>query len=82
MQQQKQVINDILAERQRQNEKWGVQSHSNPYWHLILGEEVGEVANTILEGEGDERLYQELIQVAAVATQWCERILEKGILEH
>jgi len=76
---QKTVINDVLSERERQNEMHGTQSHTNPFWFIILSEETGEVARAIYEGEGDKRIYEELIQVAAVAVQWAERILESGI---
>jgi hypothetical protein len=46
---------------------------------LVLGEEVGEVANAVLEaGYGsivdDEHLREELVQVAAVAVAWVEAI--------
>lgn len=46
--------------------------------YLVLGEEVGEVANAILEagyGNGATRhLREELVQVAAVAVAWVEAI--------
>ncbi len=42
------AINDILAERDRQLQKWGEQNH-NPYIYLaVLVEEVGELAQAIL----------------------------------
>lgn len=59
----------IRAEILRQDEKWGDQSgHPLPLWYTILGEEVGEVAQAILQQKPDECL-KELIQVAAVAVQ-------------
>lgn len=73
---QEEVLNDIVLERKRQFEKWGNQKHTKPGWFLILSEEVGDVAKSILDGEGDERMYEELIQVAAVATQICEVLKE------
>ena len=39
----------IAMERIRQEKKWGTQHHSPEKWFTILGEEVGEVANAILE---------------------------------
>jgi hypothetical protein len=46
--------------------------------YLVLGEEVGEVANAVLEAGfgaiGDDELRAELIQVAAVAVAWVEAI--------
>lgn len=38
------ILNEIKAEREKQNKKWGVQNHSVIEWQAILMEEVGEVA--------------------------------------
>ena len=38
------IMFEVLAERERQNEKWGVQNHTVVEWQSILMEEVGEVA--------------------------------------
>ena len=38
------ILNQIKAERERQNEKWGEQNHSVIEWQAILMEEVGEAA--------------------------------------
>lgn len=54
----------ILAERSRQEAKWGVQSHSMVGWHLIASEELGEVAEAILEQR--PTIDTEMVQVAAV----------------
>ncbi len=62
---------DIEDERQRQDEKWGVQNHNDLKWLAILMEEVGEVAKDMLKYGGDRR---ELVQVAAVAVAWMEAI--------
>lgn len=43
------VINDVKRERQRQNEKWGVQDHNPVEWVAILTEEVGEVAKEAVD---------------------------------
>lgn len=70
------VLLDIVKERKRQDAKWGSQRHLDPLlWNAILGEEVGEVSKAILEK--DPGLYDELIQVAAVATAWAEAILDR-----
>lgn len=65
---------DVARERQRQNEKWGLQHHAPEWWLTILAEEVGELAKEIVElkfGEGDpSRMKDELVQVAAVALAW------------
>jgi NTP pyrophosphatase (non-canonical NTP hydrolase) len=59
----------IFREIERQNTKWGDQSHHLPeLWYAILGEEVGEVAKAILEKKPDE-LVKELVEVAAVSVQ-------------
>lgn len=41
------VLNDIAAERLRQNEKWGRQHHRAAFWMSILMEEVGEASKEI-----------------------------------
>lgn len=74
------VLDAIIAERQRQDEKWGEQNHVEPLWATILGEEFGEVcrASLAIEAVGlndsalVEHLRSELIQVAAVAVAWVE----------
>jgi hypothetical protein len=54
--------------------------------YLVLGEEVGEVANAVLEaGYGnsasdDAHLREELVQVAAVAVAWVEAIDARNAL--
>lgn len=40
---------------------------------VVLTEEVGEVARALLEGD-DAKLWEELIQVAAVAVAWAESL--------
>ena len=76
------VADDILDERTRQNIKWGKQNHPYTVWLAILMEEVGEVAQAMQEGfthhkESDAGdLYNELIQVAAVAAAIAEQVLE------
>ncbi len=73
---QHQVLVDIIEERNRQDKKWGAERDLDPLlWNAILGEEVGEVSKAILEN--DEGLYDELIQVAAVAAAWAEAIHAK-----
>lgn len=68
------AFRSIEEELNRQNAKWGDQSgHPMPVWYAILGEEVGEVAQAILEQKPDECL-KELIQVAAVAMQMIQAI--------
>lgn len=79
------VNKQILKERARQNEKWGLQNHDNGRWLAILGEEFGEVCQAMQQGslaskETDaSNLYEELIHVAAVASAFAEQVLrDKG----
>jgi NTP pyrophosphatase (non-canonical NTP hydrolase) len=71
---------DVKAERARQDAKFGVQSHDNATWKLILDEETGEVATECLQeifgdiANGHGNLREELIQVAAVAVAWVEHL--------
>ena len=73
---------EVLAERYRQDQKWGVQRHDYGGWLMILMEEVGEVAEAMMKQRGwgketdAENLYQKLIQVAAVASAIAEQVLE------
>lgn len=78
------VLGHVADERRRQDEKWGSQ-RANPdgTWGLVLGEEYGEVCEAALNHsfarrEGDTlHLYEELIQVAAVAVAWAEALREE-----
>lgn len=76
---QARVIDAVLAERRRQDAKWGVQRHGPDGWLMILMEEVGEAAKAVLEGSG-LKYHDELIQVAAVAVAALES-LSMGNLE-
>jgi len=67
-------LSEILTERERQDQKWGEQDHESLYWLAILTEEIGEVAQAILNGK---RVRPEVVQVAAVALAWLECI-ERG----
>lgn len=77
------VLEDVRDERHAQDEKWGEQNHALPIWHLVLAEEVGEVAEAILEGRASgnysrerhiQDIREELVQVAAVAVAVIEYI--------
>ncbi len=43
----------------------------------VLVEEVGEVARAMCEREAEDRIMEELIQVAAVAVGMCEAIMKR-----
>jgi len=70
------ALNDVVAERERQEKKWGTQDH-DPYLYLaILGEEFGETCQAALEmrfsKHGDKNdwaaeLRKDAVQTAAVA---------------
>ena len=75
----------VLAERIRQDSKWGLQNHTEEWWLAILMEEVGELSQAILETHfnngpearlkgGHENIRQEAVQIAAVAIALIECI--------
>jgi len=78
---QGQVLLDLAAERDRQDQTWGDQSdHPPSLWLAMLLEEVEEVAEAILAefvanrtgGRAHKHLREELVHVAAVAVAWVE----------
>ena len=69
------VIQEILLERRRQDQKWGEQNHTTFKWLAILGEEFGEACTAALEYSN---LREELIQVAAVAVVFIECLDRQG----
>ena len=76
---QDRVWNDVLGERNRQDEKFGDQTYnSNELWNVIGVEEVGEVAKAIYDRDAPFHLYAEIIQVAAVYVAWAESIQRLG----
>ena len=67
------IFAEIIAERKRQDEKWGANRNlEHSFWLMILVEEVGEAAMAILKGTPN--LKKELIQIAAVVVAWLENI--------
>ncbi len=68
----------ILDERDRQDAKWGIRDHTLPVWMTILMEEVGELAEAVLElqfgqPEGSDHFWRiEAVHVAAVALAMLE----------
>ena len=61
---------------------WGIQKHAPAIWMLILSEEVGELAKTILEHEVDglnpEDIQKEAIQVATLALKIAKMAVENN----
>lgn len=83
MDEQLNAINEIVSERDRQDNKWGQQNHQPQFWTGILGEEFGELCEAVNEtvfnnGEhakpkgGYENMRKEAIHVAAVAVGFLE----------
>lgn len=82
------IYQDIADERARQEqlraegrfEQTCAGEMPAPLKLAVLGEEFGEVARCVVEGEGlandkhNRDLYKELIQTAAVCVAWCEAI--------
>ena len=71
------AIASVIAEMNRQDEKWGADRNHHPFvWQTILSEEVGEFSQAILHDEfGGHKLgtaREEMVQVAAVALQIIE----------
>ena len=71
------IIDEIRAERARQDEKWGEQNHSPMEWLPILMEEVGGASKAALEGHFVKscayyEYRKEMIHVAAVAIAMLE----------
>jgi len=72
----------IDQERARQDEMWGVQNHPPEWWLVILMEEVGELAQAIVETHFDNgsdlggvaNIRKEAVQCAAVAMAMIECI--------
>jgi hypothetical protein len=85
----KNAIRDVLAERRRQDAKWGEQNHDPQTYLSILVEEVGELAREandlrwLVGRDAQEvcydvhsaRLYIEAVQTAAVALAIVECLL-------
>ena len=67
------IVKFIMAERARQDEKWGEQNHDIYKWLAILGEEVGEANKAALENDYSE-LMEELIQIGAVTVAMIESL--------
>lgn len=74
------AVNSAIAERERQDAKWGPQDHPLPVWLAILMEEVGELSECVLHaqfgGHAAPNLRKEAVQVAAVALALVQAIDE------
>lgn len=80
-QRQETVIADIKREREKQDDKWGIQEHTAPVWVSIIGEEYGETCKAVNEfmfhatQANEQEIYNEAIQTAASCVALCEHIL-------
>ena len=63
----KTIYDEVDEQLSLQQEKWGQQDHLPYTWIAILTEEVGEVCQAALKGNGTN-YREELIHVIAVAT--------------
>lgn len=68
---QVQILEEIMKERERQQELWGDQHNSDERWTLVLSEETGEVSKSLIEQDG-KNVDVELVQCAAVIVAWLE----------
>lgn len=77
---QKKIIEKVLEERQRQDEKWWITDHPDPTWGMIIGEEYGEMCKAINEfmfnpsRKTEDDIYKEAIQIMASCMAMLERI--------
>lgn len=68
------VLEMVLAERERQDNLWGDQTtHSDEWWNVIATEENGEVARAIFERD-TQHMFEEIIQACAVYFAWAEAL--------
>jgi len=73
------ALADVVAERERQDDKWDEQNHEPPVWLAILTEEVGELATAMLRWgfpahhhRSSADMRAEAVHVAAVAVAFVE----------
>lgn len=81
------VMRAVTIERGRQETQWPGRTcaddgFSDAFRLSILMEEVGEVATEVCEAERDaenrdEAMFEEAVQVAAVAVAWCEHLVSR-----
>lgn len=66
-----QAVASVMAERVRQDAKWGEQNNDPFCYLVVLMEEVGELSEAALHarfgGPEGENMHKEAVQVAAVA---------------
>lgn len=77
---QDRFLQDVRAEREVQDQKWGGEQHDRHHqpedWALLLTKHVGKLADAAMEGE-DARYLHQLIRVAALCTAAWEVYADK-----
>lgn len=80
---QEDAVNDVLVERDRQDELFGVQNHHPAYWLALLGKQSGQLGAAIVQREWANPLNREkmlkqvrneAIQLTAVGLAFIEAI--------
>src|SRR5690625_7367420 len=71
------ILNDIHQERSRQDHLHQEEKTMSERY-VTLGEEIGKVS-TAIQNNDKENLYEELIQVAAVAVRMAEQVIEGDV---
>jgi NTP pyrophosphatase (non-canonical NTP hydrolase) len=70
------LMESVRQEHVRQLDKWGVQTHSLFEWLTYTTEELGELAEAIIEHEyrdgASDEVYKEAIQTATLALKIAE----------
>lgn len=67
------VLEAVVAERERQENRYGMQNHANNFWNVIASKKLGDVAHQIQE-QSDSSLFIEVVQTCAVYFAWAEAI--------
>ena len=66
----------VLAENERQLEKWGIQDHSPAEWLMFTTEELGEMAEAIGEWQYREGLAEDVVKESIQTATLCLKIAE------
>ena len=81
------AVDKVIAERIRQNKKWGYPQKNTPFeWVSILTEEVGELAQATndafmgqIKSNQTDKIVHEAIQIAAVAVAIIEHLSKETL---
>ena len=67
------VLEALVAERERQEQRYGMQNHANNFWNVIASKKLADVAHQIQE-QNHSSLFIEVVQTCAVYFAWAEAI--------